>query len=392
MNTKATVIYCGFLFTLSAISIDIMLPALDVMRAALDTTSTAAKFTITFYLIAFGAGQLFFGPLADRFGRRPAIIAGIVLYLAGAVVCVAAVNIQMLLAGRLLGGFGAATGQVVGRAIIRDLFSGVELARNMALGMMIFSIGPLLGPLFGYGLVELAGWRSVFVALCVFSLGLLLAAVFWFQETIVAPNPRAQQPKVFAANLKLFFGNRISLSYFLLGSWVAISMYFYLANAQQIFAQGFGIGGLLFVVLFASQGFGIILGQLINRRLLAQFGTVNMIAVATTLLTAVTLVIAVTVHARWLNGYGFAALMFLYSIGFLVVLSNATALAISQHGKMAGFASSVLGFGAGVIGGVCASMFTAITDGDLRQWSLVMLGITAVTLVGILQLRKNLAE
>ena len=389
MRPRAAVIYCGFLFTLSAASIDIMLPALDEIRLALDTSSAATKMSITFYLFAFGVGQLYFGPLADRVGRRAAIIFGIALYLVGTVVCATALNIQMLLAGRLLGGFGAATGQVVGRAIIRDLFSGVELARNMALGLAIFSLGPLVAPLLGYGLAELAGWRSVFGALLLFGLALLLIAVVWLPETCPAKNPRAQQLGELKAGMRRFFRNSISLAYFAVGSWVAIAMYFYLANAQHIFAEGFGIRGLGFSVLFASHGIGIIIGQMINRRLLLRIGIINTTVAAAALLGVVTAAIAATAYAGWLGGYGFAALMFMFAVGFLVVVSNAAALAMQQHGQMAGFASALIGFGAGTIGGASASALTVFSDGKLLPWSLLMMGITTVTLAGLLVLRRR---
>ena len=159
------IVFCGLLLTVSAFSCDITLPAFWSMQADLGAPIAWVQAVVPVFLISQGIGQLVFGPVSDRYGRRPVILAGLLLYLLGVAIAGLAHSIGMVHAGRVTQGFGSACGIVVARAVLRDVSHGTALAQSMALAMAIFSLGPISAPLLGYGLVALSGWRGVFAGM-----------------------------------------------------------------------------------------------------------------------------------------------------------------------------------------------------------------------------------
>lgn len=386
---KPLIFYCGLLLALSAFSIDIMLPVFADIGRDLPASDTAVKMTVPFYLFAFGLGQIVFGALSDRAGRRMAVIAGLCVYLAGSLACALAFSAESLLAGRLLQGLGGAAGPVVARAIIRDLYRGRKLARNMASATAVFSLGPIVAPLLGYALGEMAGWRSVFAATFLFGGALLLVAVLALPETARTRIADALQPGAMRRRVRRFFACRQSRYYFLVGAWMTVSMHLYLTNSPALYRDNFGVTGLLFALLFATHGLGIIAGQGANRALIAKYGTVSTAAAAAAILTAAAAALLALAAAGALGVVSFTGLIFVFACSFLVVISNAAALAIDEHGDMAGFASSIVGCGAFTIGAAGAALLTVLTGGALLPWSVVMLVVCGVALAALLAWRRR---
>ena len=178
---------------MTAFSIDVLLPAFSLIADDLDTSLTKVQLMIPFFLAALGVGQLISGSLFDRYGRRSIVIYGLSVYLAGVVVIVLATNIEMVLAGRILQGLGASACTVVARAVIRDLYEGKELARNMALATAVFAFGPIVAPLAGATLLVFFEWRVLMIVMLIFSSTLLLICIFILPETIVQKKSKRYQ-------------------------------------------------------------------------------------------------------------------------------------------------------------------------------------------------------
>ncbi|MDD9855827.1 MAG: MFS transporter [Gammaproteobacteria bacterium] len=390
LGPKPLIFYCGLLLTLSAFSIDIMLPVFAAIGRDLPASATAVKMTVPCYLFAFGLGQIVFGALSDRAGRRMAIIAGLGVYLAGTLACALAFNAESLLGGRLLQGLGGAAGPVVARAVIRDLYRGRQLARSMAAATAVFSLGPMLAPLLGYALGAAAGWRSVFAAMFAFGGALLWVAVFNLRDTARVRVADAMQPAAMRRRTRRFFACRQSRYFFAVGAWMTVSMHLYLTNSPALYRDNFGIEGLWFALLFASHGLGIIAGQVANRTLIGRYGTVTASAVAAALLTAAAAALLALALAGAAGVASFTLLVFGFAVGFLVVISNAAALAIDEHGSMAGFASSIVGCGAFTIGAAGAALLTLLTGGALLAWAAVTLGVCGVALGALLRWRREM--
>ena len=196
MNPRLIVVYCGLLMTIGAFSIDITLPSFPAMEREFRTSPDVIKLTVTVYLAAIGCGQLFWGVASDRFGRRKMLRWGLGIFFIGGVLSVMATDISTLLAARILQGIGGAAGVAVSRAIIRDLFSGRELATNMALATAVFAAGPIVAPLLGASIAAVSSWRMVFAAVAVFAALLWLAARFGLPETAPKLTPEALRPGV----------------------------------------------------------------------------------------------------------------------------------------------------------------------------------------------------
>jgi len=388
VSRAALIVFCGLLLSVSAFSCDITLPAFWSMQRDLGTAIEWVQAVVPVFLIAQAIGQLAFGPVSDRFGRRPVILAGLALYIAGAAVAALAAGIGVVHAGRAAQGFGSACGIAVGRAVLRDISHGPALAQAMALAMAIFALGPISAPLLGYGLVALGGWRTIFLGMGVVAALLLAATVILFEETNPAPNPEALQPRRLLEALLRILCNPQSGYFLAVAAITQFGIVSFVANAPRFFKAAFAIEGLEFAALFAATGLGIILGQLTNTRLIALLGVLATTRVAAFVLLAVTLVVVALSLAGALPGVVFAILMFVFNTSFLVVIANSASLVIDPHREIAGFASSVYGFITQITASILAILTVPLFNGALLSWGLAMLAVTSAVFAALLAYRR----
>lgn len=182
-TSLAFTLLLGALGTLPPLSVDMNLPALPLVQLALGTTPGGAALTVSLFLVGFASAQLVLGPLSDRFGRRPVLLGGLLIYTCGGAVCAFAPSISALLVARLLQGVGAAGGTVMAFAVTRDLFSGADLRKRLSYITMVFSVAPLIAPSLGAIMLHLSGWRSIFAVLTGAGVLLVAAAGFGLHET-----------------------------------------------------------------------------------------------------------------------------------------------------------------------------------------------------------------
>ena len=378
MNPLAIVIYCGVLISISSFAIDITLPAFPEMVRRLDSPYATVQWTVTVYMFCAGIAQLVWGPASDRFGRRPTLAAGLSLFLVGSVLTALAPTIEWLLAGRAIQGFGAAAAIVLARAIMRDLYSGQELARNLALSMAVFAVGPILSPLIGAAVLVPFGWRGVFGALALLGVALLLPLLF-FRETIAQTSRDATRPAILRARLVRLFVHPQSRYFLLLSGLVMSTMVFNLSALPRIYDVSFGVTGVAFALLFALHGTGIVVGQLINRRLIPILGTVHAMMVANAVLILSSALMMMLTLAGVMGAYLMSALLVLFSTGYLVVFSNASALVLDPHGDIAGFAAAVLGVASQICAAIIVSILVVVAGGNALSYTIVLLSICLIT-------------
>jgi MFS transporter, DHA1 family, multidrug resistance protein len=389
MSRALLIVFCGLLLTVSAFSCDITLPAFWSIQADLGTRIASVQAIVPVFLIFQAIGQLIFGPVSDRYGRRPVILAGLWLYLLGASIAGLAHGIGMVHAGRAAQGFGSACGIVVARAVLRDVSHGPALAQSMALAMAVFSLGPIFAPLLGYGLVVLAGWRGVFAAMVVFGCVLLAWAHRWFKETNSRPDAAALQPMRLLQSVRRIVCDRQSRHFLLVSAATQFGIVSFIANAPRFFKSAFNIEGLQFALLLACTGLGIVLGQIANSRLIARFGVLATTRLAAFILTVVTALIVMLLLAGTMPGVVFAGMMFAFNTSFLVVIANSASLVIDPHREIAGFASSVYGFLTQLTASGLAMLTVPVFAGGLLPWSLTLLAISMSVLAMLIAYRPT---
>ncbi len=351
--------------SLVALSIDAMLPALPDIALDLGVAHENDRQDVISYLfLGLAVGTLIYGPVSDSIGRKRPIYAGIALFLLGTVICLTASDFNSLLAGRILQGLGVAGPRIVSIALVRDLYSGRAMAKVMSLVMAVFILVPALAPLVGQGVMLLGGWRAVFV------LFLLLAIVvlIWFalrqDETLQPENRRPLSVRNIVSAMVHVVKNPVALGYTLSAGLVFGAFVGYLASAQQILQELYGLGN-QFPLYFAMIALVIGCSSLVNSSLVMRLGMRQLswaalggVCMFSTLFLFVSLN-AQGVPALW-EFLLYLSLTF-FCVGILFGNFNALALEPEELGPIAGVASAVVGSLSTLIsvplGGVIAGLF-----------------------------------
>ncbi|MGI9363751.1 MAG: multidrug effflux MFS transporter [Rhizobiaceae bacterium] len=362
--------------TLSGFTTDIMLPAFDAMVLDLNTSLDLVQGTVAAFALFFGIAQFFYGPASDKFGRRPVIVTGMSIFIAGSALATFGPDITTVLLGRGLQGFGAGAAPVLARAILRDTHGGTALARAMALSMAIFAIGPIVAPLVGYVMVEAFGWRSTFACTGLFAMALLLFTIFRLRETNLNRNPHAVRPRQIWTAVKSVSSHRQSSYFLICGVLGYCALFTYISNAPRIYATAFGISGLGFAVFFALTGLGIVLGQVVNRALLPRFGILIMLRISSLILFLASGGVLVLAWLGLLQVWYFTVLMFFFNTSFLVVVSNTATLCLDPHPTIAGLASAFYGFTTNFGGAVFIILTVTFAGASPVYWAVTMTILT----------------
>lgn len=330
---------------LTALSIDAMLPALSQIGADLHVENpNNRQLVVSMIFMGLAVGQLFFGPLSDSTGRKPAITAGLLTFMGGTILSMAAVNFPMLLLGRLLQGIGASAPRAVTLALVRDQFSGRAMARVMSFVMTVFILIPMLAPSMGQAILSFSGWRTIFGSILL----LAIVALTWFmlrQPETLAPEKRAPftARRIVNATQEIM-KNRLALGYTVTAGLVSGAFIGYLNSAQQIFQEQYALGA-LFPVYFGVIASSIGLASLLNSRLVMQLG-MRLLVRSTLLIIFVLSVAALGAAAAFgaqLPLWLFMTYLMLSFFCVGVLFGNLNSLAMEPLGQVAGIGAAVVG-------------------------------------------------
>lgn len=362
-GTAGFVLLMAGLMTMSAMTIDINLPAIPVTAAEFGAPLELVQLTVPIFFVGFALGQAVYGSASDRFGRKPVMIAGILLFIASSLACAMAQGIGGLLAMRLVQGLGAGAGPVLGRAIIRDLFHGPQMARVMSFAMAAFITAPIIAPSIGAVILSFASWRWIFVFLALYGALLFVVALLCVAESLKEPDPLAMQPRRVLRAWSVVLRNRGTLVYAGIGTLALAALVVYLSNASAVFMTGYGFSAGQFGVIFAGIAACSAIGNLLNARLVRVFPLTGLIRTAILLCTVV---LSGSIAAWWagfhqpwvaLVGFGF----FFFSFG--VMVANGTTLAMQPHGAIIGAAASIIGVFQAVVPAIAGSLSASFSDG-----------------------------
>lgn len=329
------------LSALATLSTNILLPALPAMARAMGATEAAMTAVLSLFLAVFALAQLVVGPLSDRLGRRPVVLGGLLVFIAGSLVCAVAGDLRLLLAGRGLQAAGVAAASVLARAAARDRFEGAPLAALLGRIMVVMAAAPGLSPLLG-GLVQAAwGWRALFTVLMLSGLAVAAAYAGIVGETLPAERRRHQPPR----DLALGYGRLLADARFLRPALATAAilgaLFAFFGTAPLVLTRGFGFSALQVGLFFATSVFVVFAAGHAAPRASARWGGPAVLRAGAALALAGG-VAMLTGNAAGLYGFIAAACVFLFGMG--LVSPTGAALALTPFAAQAGQASALLGF------------------------------------------------
>lgn len=380
------IVLLGALTAFSAVSIDLYLPGLPSVASSLGASAAQAELTVAAFFVGISVGQLIYGPLADRVGRRRPLLVGIAIYVVASIGCALAPNVEALIGFRIMQALGGCSGVVLARATVRDRYAPQQTAQIFSTLMLVMGLAPILAPMLGAAILSVAGWRTTFWLLTSFGVVCWIAAFCAMPESRpdhVAEHARTESP--FGAYLGLLRQPRL-VGYVLYGACSSAALLTYVTTSPDVLMGVFHVPPQHFAWMFGLNGAGLIAASQLNGRLLRfhTFDTVLRWANLWAISAGTLLVVMAT--TGWFGLYGVLTGMFLVMSSFGFSMANAMAGAMSVDPKRGGTTAGLAGaaqFGGGFI---AASLAGALHDGTVRPTAFVVLGamlLAAVFLHGM---------
>lgn len=378
----------GLLTAIAPFSIDMYLPAFQAIAVDLGTTTARVGQTLTTFFAGIAIGQLLYGPLLDRFGRKRPLQIGLVIYILSCLACAWALTVDQLMMARGLMALGGCAGMVASRAVVRDSVPPAMIARVFSMLMLVTGLAPMVAPTIGGFLLQEAGWRSIFHVLAMIG-GVMLVATATLPATVRGADPSVSlRPKAVLGTYWSVLRNGFFLRHAVGGAAALAIMFAYIAGSPFVFMELYGLSAVTYGQVFGANALALTLGGQLNAyclrtRSAASMLRISVVAVALAVTLLLVAVLSMGSLPLWLFG-GLLALV-LFSMGLLP--PNATALALMPFEKQAGSASALLGaiqMAMGVLATLVVSALHAITAIPMVA---TMAGCTAVA-VGVLLFRK----
>lgn len=365
-------ILLGALTAIGPLSIDMYLPAFPAMEGDLQAAPGSVEYTLSSFFIGMALGQLIYGPLSDRFGRRPPLLAGLALYTLASLGCAYAPDVHLLAGVRFLEALGGCAGLVITRAVVRDRCGARDSARAFSLLILVMGLAPILAPLIGGVVAAWLGWREIFLLLALYGAIGLAAVYYGLPET----HDTRHEPPLRLARVAGDYGrllrSRSFIGYTLVGGLAFAGMFAYIAGSPFVLIRLQGIPAEHFGWVFGANALGFVAASQVNARLLANRSITWLLHHAIWLPALAGLALALASLAGGLSSALILTGFFAYvaSLGFIG--PNATAAALATHGQQAGTASALMGalqFGIATVTGAMVGFWH---DGTARPLMLVM--------------------
>ncbi|MBH5334564.1 multidrug effflux MFS transporter [Streptomyces pactum] len=372
-----TTFVLGGLTALPPLSMDMYLPALPEVTDALHSRAATVQLTLTACIAGMAIGQLLVGPMSDRWGRRRPLLAGMVVYVLATIVCAFATTAELLVVFRTVQGLAGAAGIVIARAVVRDLYEGVEMIRFFSTLMLISGTAPIAAPLIGGQVLRITDWRGVFVVLAV--VGVLLTVLVWrrLDETLPPERRHGGGLGDTLRTIRGLLAERVFTGYLLSGAFAFAALFAYVAGSSFVIQEIYGASPQTFSLLFGINSVGLVgMGQLNGKVLVGRVDPDKVIAVG---LVTVTLAAGVlVVLASGLFGKAplaaMAAGLFVLMSAMGLIFSNTNAQALQRAGHAAGSASALLGTSSFLVGAAASPLVGIAGERTAVPMTLVQLG------------------
>ncbi|MFE9348175.1 multidrug effflux MFS transporter [Streptomyces olivaceus] len=376
----------GSLTATPPLAMDMYLPSLPEVTRSLGASAATVQLTLTACLAGMALGQIIVGPMSDKWGRRRPLLAGLAVYVVATALCAVAPTVELLVAFRLVQGLAGAAGIVISRAVVRDLYDGVAMARFFSTLMLISGVAPVVAPLIGGQILRFTDWRGVFVVLVV--VGVVLGAIVWAKlpETLPVAERHAGGVRDTLSAMRRLLADRAFTGYMLAGGFAFASLFAYVAASPFVMQEIYGASPQTFSLLFGLNSIGLVVVGQINGKILVgrvrldrvlRLGLVVVIAASTVLL-----LMSLGVFGE-VGLVPVAAALFVLMSAMGISLPNTQALALMRVRHSAGSASALLGTSSFLIGAV-ASPLVGIAGEDTAVPMAVVQLVASVLALGFL--------
>lgn len=376
------------LMSFASISTDMYLPALPVISRALHTTSASIEFTFSAFLVGFSLGQLLWGPLSDRYGRRKPLAIGMVLFIIGSAGCALSTSVTQMMIGRVVQALGACVGPVLSRAMVRDLYGREHSARMLSTLILIMSVAPLVGPLLGGQILLFWSWQGIFWILA--GVGVLtLLSLLALPESLPASRRSTQPLRHTFSNYVELLGDARLMGYALSGGFFYGGVYAFIVGTPFVYIEYYHVSPQLYGWLFSLNILGMMAINFLNSRLLRRVNSEQLFHIGTAIFALSGVVLAMNAWFGWGGLPGLVVPILVYMSMNGLIVANSVAGALSSFPHKAGAASSLLGamhYGSGIL---TAAMVGWFSDGT--PWTMAwIMGLAAVASLATSMISRQL--
>jgi DHA1 family bicyclomycin/chloramphenicol resistance-like MFS transporter len=378
---NTTIWLLGSLAAIGPFSIDMYLPGFPAIAADLSTDMAHVGLTLTSYFVGISFGQIAYGPLMDRFGRKKPLMLGLLVYILAALGCALSPSVSVLVTLRFLLALGGCVGMAGSRAVVRDLFSGREIARVLSALVMVFGVAPIIAPTLGGMVVKAFGWRYIFVVLAVIGAAVLVALSRFLRESKGADTSISLHPKKVILEYLGLFREPAFVTYTFTSAAAVGGFLAYISGSAFVYMKLFGFTATQFGWMYSANAVGLIAASQINRLWLRRLDSARILRSVTVAQFCLVAVLFVLPLNGFIGKAGFISLVFCYLFLFGFVNPNAMALALHPFTRNAGSASALIGC-IQMVGGASASgLVSCLYDGTAMPMIWVMAGCTGITLL-----------
>jgi DHA1 family bicyclomycin/chloramphenicol resistance-like MFS transporter len=380
----------GTLQAFAPLSIDMYLPAMPVMEQIFHTSASAVEITLVTFLVGFALGQTLYGPITDRFGRKPPLYVSLVLFIVSSAACAWAPSIRVMSGLRLLQAVGACGGAVISRAMVRDLFPPHELRRVFSMLILVLGVSPVVAPLIGSYLLLWFGWNAAFIVQALLGVLCIIGMYFRLPESLAHQDRRPLNMVSIVSAYRELAGDKVFLGASVVCGFSAAGMFAYIASAPFVFISMYKVPTEHFGWLFGTVAIGMIVASQINGRMPHRIPVWKVLRVANLVQLAAGMWLLATVLTGVGGLAGVYAGVFTYVAAQGFVFPNGSAIAMMRHGKIAGTASALLGTNQFLIAAVTTT-FLGFLDNPAVPMAFVIAGCgIASTVLNFLTLGSRL--
>lgn len=379
----------GLVAALAPLSIDMYLPSFPAIGKEFGASAAQIQLTLSGYMIGFTLGQLGYGPLSDRFGRKYILLSGISIYVVMTLLCATANDTETLTIYRFFQAIGGGAGTVLSRAIIRDRYDGTQMAKVMSLMLTIILFAPMIAPVIGGYVLIWFGWRAVFWTLAICGVLAIGVVLFGIKESL--PPERRSKPGIrpLLRGYAMVLTHRQAIGYILTGGITFGALFAFLSGAPFVFIEFYGVAPEHLGYIFTLNVLGVMAGGWLNSKLVMTEGVFQMLTIGVWLLFAGAIVLFILIATNVWGMWGVILGIVFFTLPLNLINANAAAGALEFFPDNAGTASAVVGavrYGFGAISGFCVGL---LYDGTAMPMGWVVLGCSALSVVFLLTLLRR---